>query len=318
MQSPTIHQPIELDLSEVDDLPPHPPRLTLSASEPVYQHKYDLEQGGGGGKKVKGESNDGHETSRGRAASDPLIQTNTSKNKNKSIFVDFFNFIPTRPPILSRKTSVPVFYCTICLENHPVSNSVSTSSCSLPHCYCRESIKMFAESIINEGGIQIRCPGYGECQGIFNDQELKNICEEDIYAKFIRFREVKQNPHYRECPFCNFSTIGDETTPEIVCQQCSQKYCYFHANAHPNIPCHRYTKEQLQTQMKSMALIRTMTRNCPECYTPTEKNGGCNHMTCQHCHAVILSFVLFSPFLLSFRFLIDFYQLFFFLLFLFL
>lgn len=31
-------------------------------------------------------------------------------------------------------------------------------------------------------------------------------------------------------------------------------------------------------------LVSTMTKKCPKCHTPIERNDGCNHMTCQICH----------------------------------
>lgn len=274
------------EVNDLESMPKETPKLIMSHSAPVYSpHHHDIETGEGI-KEINPKVLD-----RVRSASDPSIPT-TKKTKEK---VDIFTFVQSmipEPLRLTRQPSVPVFYCSICLENHPVSNSYTTSSCTFPHTYCRESIKAFAESIINESGTQIRCPGYGECQGIYQDEEIKNICDEETYLKFVRFREIKQNVNYRECPYCNHSTVGNELHPEITCEQCHKTYCYFHSNAHPNIPCHRYTKEQLHTQMKSVALIKTMTRNCPNCGTPTEKNGGCNHMTCQHCHEVFYLFIL--------------------------
>ena len=40
--------------------------------------------------------------------------------------------------------------------------------------------------------------------------------------------------------------------------------------------------------------ISAHTKECPKCSYPTEKNGGCNHMTCKKCrYEVILSFFMY-------------------------
>jgi hypothetical protein len=267
----------DVDNNLIDQLPERQLKLGTSLSEPASSNRsptispdeVDLENGGGY-LMIRAASFSGEERKKPN-------QTNS--------FFNVRNFLPMIPPSLTRQPSVPVFYCAICLENHPVSDCFTSSTCDHLHQYCRESIKTFAESLVNEGGVKIRCPGFGECQGILTEQEIKNLCDEGTWNKYQRFREMKENPNFRECPSCNHPHIGNESSPEITCEQCHQVYCFFHANAHPNILCHQYTREQLKSQMKSYAFIKSNTRNCPTCSTPTEKNGGCNHMTCQHCHA---------------------------------
>lgn len=269
----------EDDQNLIQNLPDRQLKLTTSRSEPnsnqITDNYHDLESG----QQVL------------RSNSFSAVEKTKSKQITNNILDNILNILPILAPNLSRQSSVPIFYCTICLENHPVSNCFACSNCNFPHKYCRESIKSFAETLINDGNIKIRCPGFGECEGFLSDQELQELfCDnESLWKKFQRFREIKENPNFRECPFCNHSYIGDESHPEITCENCHQIYCFFHSNAHPNIKCHQYTKEQLKTQMKSYLYIKSTTRNCPSCSTPTEKNGGCNHMTCQHCHAVSLT-----------------------------
>jgi hypothetical protein len=268
----------DADNNLIDQLPERQLRLATSISEPantsrtppgVSSDEVDLESGG-----------------QNRMVRAATFSGQPRSNPNPNSFFNLRNFLPMIPPTLIRQPSVPVFYCAICLENHPVSNCFTSSTCHHPHQYCQESIKTFAESLINEGAVNIRCPGYGECQGLLTEQEIQDLCDEGVWSKYQRFRDLKGNPNFRECPFCNHPHVGDESHPEITCEECHQVYCFFHANAHPNILCHQYTREQLKSQMKSYAFIKSNTRNCPSCYTPTEKNGGCNHMTCQYCRAV--------------------------------
>jgi hypothetical protein len=222
-----------------------------------------------------------------RSKSASELQSPVQQQKKQSLWETALHSFPN-PLSLTRHPSVPIFYCTICLENHPQSNGFLCSSCDKSHCYCHETMVAFIDSCVNDGIISIRCPGYGDCNAILSNEEIQQLVPLATYEKYIRYKEIKQNPHYRECPFCNHSAVGSEATPEMVCESCQGKYCYFHANAHPNQSCQRYTREQLQSQLKSLAVIQTTTRNCPECHVATEKNGGCNHMTCHQCRTVSL------------------------------
>jgi hypothetical protein len=251
--------------------PPSPPKLISTKSEPTYLHPLPSTSVGSQSFSAN------HSSTRSKSTSEIPQQ--------QSMWKAAFSSFPLPIP-LTRQASIPIFYCQICLENHPQVDCFQSIQCNLRHQYCRESIKTLIESCVTDGRIIIRCPGYDECSGILTDNEIQSFISDTIWNKYIRFKEMKQHPNYRECPFCNQSTLGEESSPEITCDQCHQKYCYMHANAHPNQSCHQYTREQLKSQLKSLAMIKTTTRNCPQCGAATEKNGGCNHMTCHHCHTV--------------------------------
>jgi len=68
----------------------------------------------------------------------------------------------------------------------------------------------------------------------------------------------------------------------MTCTNCKKVYCFFHSNAHEGKSCKEYTKEQRKNDDSEQTIQRT-TKPCPKCKAPTEKNGGCNHMTCVHC-----------------------------------
>jgi hypothetical protein len=48
--------------------------------------------------------------------------------------------------------------------------------------------------------------------------------------------------------------------------------------------CRAYAARMRSQERASQAAISRLAKKCPQCKAPVEKNGGCNHMTCQHCH----------------------------------
>jgi hypothetical protein len=71
----------------------------------------------------------------------------------------------------------------------------------------------------------------------------------------------------------------------MVCSECGKEFCFEHGGAHPNRTCAEYEQEH-QIEIKANAVfLDTNTKQCPNCQAPTQKNKGCNHMTCLKCKA---------------------------------
>jgi hypothetical protein len=226
-----------------------------------------------------------------RANSDPISQSKQVKN----------SFLSSSFPIqlkssLSKQFSQQqkLFYCSICFENYLEIETISLSSCLLNHSYCIHCIQSLLKIQISDGNLKIICPlssSTNPCSGIFTENEILNllITDEITKEKYYRFKEMKSDPDYRECPNCKEPSHGqgNQTQPEIICSSCQMKYCYFHSNAHPTSSCSDYTRQQLLNEREAQRAIRSISRNCPSCGIPTEKNGGCNHMTCRQCGEVL-------------------------------
>ena len=69
----------------------------------------------------------------------------------------------------------------------------------------------------------------------------------------------------------------------MTCEKCQILYCFVHANAHPKETCESYIRRTCREEKSNQKYIKRMSKECPNCKAPTEKSGGCNHMTCQHC-----------------------------------
>jgi len=88
----------------------------------------------------------------------------------------------------------------------------------------------------------------------------------------------------RQCPSCETlcQPNKDEeggVIAEMKCHRCGAEFCFHHSNAHAGRPCEAY-KQQMD---KDEQYARQRGRPCPGCSILTEKDGGCNHMTCPQC-----------------------------------
>jgi hypothetical protein len=66
----------------------------------------------------------------------------------------------------------------------------------------------------------------------------------------------------------------------MTCHQCGHTFCYSHSNAHPGETCRAYELRTRAADREAEATISSRAKPCPSCRTPTEKDNGCNHMTC--------------------------------------
>jgi ribosomal protein S27AE len=180
------------------------------------------------------------------------------------------------------KLDPDTFYCKVCLENCSLSLGF-TIACSAEHKYCRDCLTGYYTAQVNDGVIDLFCPGVSDgCQGSLSADELRSLVSDDVFERHNRFVQVKKNPLYRECPSCNVGVTLADQTAKVKCGSCSTEYCFFHANAHVGMTCEQYARSQSRRTRQELnasnAFVNRNTKPCPYCTSPTEKNGGCNHM----------------------------------------
>jgi hypothetical protein len=185
--------------------------------------------------------------------------------------------------ISASPSTIEIFYCQICLENQPLNLSIQLLPCQCR--FCRDTLCHYYETLIQDGQVNsFHCPS---CQTEISSSLLQQIISPQSFLKYLRFVKMKTYAGYRECPFCQHPMIGsDETT--IICDHCHESYCYLHSNAHQGMKCEEYLKLQKENEKKNKKIIQRLSRRCPSCGCHTEKNGGCNHMTCRACGEVRL------------------------------
>ena len=128
------------------------------------------------------------------------------------------------------------------------------------------------------------CPVSEDCKGHAAEEEIKMLVTVDAYEKYLRFKGMKGGgTDSRTCSQCQHVVIGHKDSPAMVCPKCDLHFCYFHDLAHPRMTCQAYATMMRRRDRETEREIARVTRKCPSCKVDTEKNGGCNHMTCQKC-----------------------------------
>lgn len=102
-------------------------------------------------------------------------------------------------------STLETFFCGVCMENCPIADQ-HTVSCNDCDRYCRNCLTGWISNQINDGVTAIHCPNYAQCRGNFSEYEISLLVAADVNEKFIRFKAMKLDPNYRECPKCTVGT----------------------------------------------------------------------------------------------------------------
>ncbi|KAH7344056.1 hypothetical protein B0J17DRAFT_645186 [Rhizoctonia solani] len=96
----------------------------------------------------------------------------------------------------------------------------------------------------------------------------------------------KPGREFANCLCLAYNSIRNSAAqPVVVCNNCHQKSCYIHDRPwHEGMSCGEYDvklrKYEEQDRATRMYLVKN-TKQCPKCKRKIERNGGCDHMTCQ-------------------------------------
>ncbi|PSN65914.1 hypothetical protein BS50DRAFT_401045 [Corynespora cassiicola Philippines] len=180
------------------------------------------------------------------------------------------------PPEGPFRTSCSHVYCISCLE------SQCTSSSSFP----------------------IRCLGTSaKCNQPFNLSELKTGLTGPIYDSLLQNSlniYVRTHPiEFQHCstPECTrfYRTSSKENPRVFECDSCLTSICTScRQTEHTGYSCSEWAaflKAEADTGLEEYKKEHDI-RGCPKCSSAIEKDGGCNHMTCQNCQAHICWFCM--------------------------
>jgi len=130
----------------------------------------------------------------------------------------------------------------------------------------------------------MRCP-YFACDQKFTDDEIKSYftTRPADYARYLDLKKSKvlnDIPELRWCirQGCGKYVISNEGNTHVKCE-CGQEFCFnCRENWHEGKTC----EEQINEDFKKLTQNR-LVKLCPKCKTRTEKDEGCDHMTCSSC-----------------------------------
>ena len=154
------------------------------------------------------------------------------------------------------------------------------------HYFCRDCwIDYLKEKITNANVLKILCMQHG-CSTILETKFIKNILEGnneliEKYDKFLqRKKMLEQSDKIKFCPIpdCEGYAEKKEKSKYVKCNF-GHEFCFECGNApHGDKECEEMIDKDFE-EWRSHKIVK----RCPGCRMWTEKNEGCNHMTCVEC-----------------------------------
>ena len=177
------------------------------------------------------------------------------------------------------------FTCNICGENYKINSNNITKYELCGDEYCNHCWFSYLRSKIEEGYVnKIKCMNY-QCKEILSDQFIRKVINSDKklvekYEKFLIKNEILNSKNKKFCPVKGCDSYGEKigNNKYVTCQK-GHKFCYnCLKDWHGKKPCEKNEEEYFQIWKKGKII-----KQCPNCKMWTEKNEGCNHMTCAEC-----------------------------------
>ena len=155
------------------------------------------------------------------------------------------------------------------------------------HYFCADCwLEYLKEKINNANVYKISCMNH-ECNYSLSEHFIKSIIKQDAkllqkYDKFLsRKKLMESNKKIKFCPFPDCDGYAEKKNKKEKIVKCNfgHEFCFECGNKpHPNQKCSEIIDEDFE-KWKSRRIVK----RCPHCKFWTEKNEGCNHMTCIQC-----------------------------------
>ncbi|KAH0263849.1 hypothetical protein KCU91_g12445, partial [Aureobasidium melanogenum] len=197
--------------------------------------------------------------------------------------------------IQSRKrTHLPKRTCFVCeiekrINHFP--NHKQVSSHEHDHNVCEPCYRSHLENEIDsKSWNEVACP---ECSITLTYKEVKTMTTARNFAKYeqacIR-ATLAADPDFRYClsTTCKSGQLhpGGTDEPIFRCEHCGHKHCIVcEANWHQDQTCEDFQalRQRLHAENeRSQQEVKKLSKPCPGCSVPIQKDRGCDHMTCQY------------------------------------
>ena len=172
--------------------------------------------------------------------------------------------------------------CLICLDSF---NSEEGNLLECGHFCCDNCMYNYLKTEILSAKVAKLLCFVEDCDYELTEQFITLKIKEDQflldkYTIFKQRAEIFLSKDKKFCPEpdCNSYLQEDLTNKYVQCEN-GHKYCYICLKKwHNDSPCDEELDKDFQNWSKNKVI-----KKCPRCKIYTEKNEGCNHMTCTEC-----------------------------------
>ncbi|KAH0362143.1 hypothetical protein KCU65_g8209, partial [Aureobasidium melanogenum] len=156
------------------------------------------------------------------------------------------------------------------------------------HCY----LSHVETEIDSKNWDEVACP---ECPIKLTYAEVDHMTYAEDWDKYERASiraTLAADPDFRHCfsTDCESGQLhpGGTSEPIFRCQECGHKHCVAcEANWHQDQTCEEFQaareiiRQRDAENEQSQQEVDKISKPCPECRVPIQKNNGCDHMTCR-------------------------------------
>ncbi|KAL1968669.1 hypothetical protein VTN77DRAFT_1495 [Rasamsonia byssochlamydoides] len=135
------------------------------------------------------------------------------------------------------------------------------------------------------------CP---QCGGSLTEKDLfpkLSADDRDRLDRVISRKTLESHPHWVWCSSakCRSGQLHDPKKGGalVTCSACGRRSCFFHAAPwHKGYTCAEFDRIHPlgENSLRSEALVKEISKQCPGCKRRVERDGGCNHMYCIKCY----------------------------------
>jgi len=183
-------------------------------------------------------------------------------------------------------TSKEVNLCEICFDDDLADDQMySLKNCPGQHKYCRDCFTNYIVVKLEERNVAIDCPQMG-CKKYMIEsdaEELLNFEQLTNWKRQLLESHITKSTSCRRCVGVDCTMIAYQEGDEMkaTCTKCQASFC-FGCGEENHIPAKCCDNKSFLPLLSSSELaVRKLSKPCPGCKAPIEKNDGCNHMTCK-------------------------------------
>ena len=175
--------------------------------------------------------------------------------------------------------------CSVCFEDIKEEEERKLNSLPCGHLCCKSCWTNYFKTLITDAKVEeIKCVEH-DCKQIIPEDFIFKYINNDkkLISKYNKFKiraEILKDPNKKQCPKpdCQSYLEKNQNTKYVKCKK-GHEYCFECLRPpHGKSSCEQLMEKDFLKWKKNRIV-----KKCPRCKIFTEKNEGCNHMTCPSC-----------------------------------